>query len=141
MTLTPHPPPEPAVTGSLRVEAWRDPVVEAHGHDPRSRYAERYWLPTVGPGSWCLARLLVDGLEASPDGFDADLAALGRSLGLRGTGRHSPLGRTLARLAAFGLASSHGAHGLYRARLAWPPLTQRRLSRLPDHLVALHPSA
>lgn len=33
----------------ITIEAWRDPVVEALGHDPRSLYVETFWLPVLGP--------------------------------------------------------------------------------------------
>ncbi|MGH9155778.1 MAG: hypothetical protein ACRD1K_08115 [Acidimicrobiales bacterium] len=131
---------EPAL---LRIEAWRDEVVEAHGHHPRSRYATRFWLPIVGPSSLVTAGWLVDGLGAAPDGFDVDLVTLGQALGLPGrAGGHAKIVRTLDRLGQFGLARLHHTpRPLYRVRLAWPPLTQRQLSRLPAFLVRAHSAA
>ena len=128
---------------SLRIEAWRDPVVEAHGHDPRSAYASQYWLPIVGPSSLVAARSLVDGLERSPDGYEVVLVALGQALGLPGkAGAQSKIARTLNRIAQFGFAQFHAtAVPVYRVRLAWPPLTQRQLTRLPGFLAELHPAA
>ena len=57
------PPPEARMTAPTRLDvlSWLaareeimvtpliDPVVEAHGHDPRSPYAEAFWLPILGP--------------------------------------------------------------------------------------------
>jgi hypothetical protein len=40
----------------LTVTAWSDPVLDHLGHDPRSRYAERFWLPIVGPSCLLLGR-------------------------------------------------------------------------------------
>lgn len=127
----------------LRVEAFRDQLVESLGHHPRSPYTSRFWLPIVGPSALVAAGWLVDGLEASPDGFEVDLVALGQALGLPGrSGNHAKIVRTLDRLAQFGLAEFHpGPAALYRVRLAWPPLTQRQLSRLPDSLVETHSAA
>ena len=34
---------------TLTIRPWNDPVIDALGHDPRSRYAETFWLPTLGP--------------------------------------------------------------------------------------------
>ncbi len=34
---------------TLMIVPWRDPVVDTIGHDPRSAYAESFWLPTIGP--------------------------------------------------------------------------------------------
>lgn len=132
-----------AAVSSLRIEAFPDPVVEAHGHDPRSAYASKFWLPIIGPGSLVAARALVEGLEHSRAGYDVDLVMLGHALGLPGkVSNHSKIVHTLDRLATFGLASFHGASTpLYRVRLAWPPLTQRQLARLPAFLVELHRAA
>lgn len=132
-----------ATASTLRIQSLRDQVVEAHGHDPRSRYASQYWLPIVGPSSLVTARSLVEGLEGSPDGFEVDVVTLGQALGLPGKGgAHSKVARTLDRLARFGLAQFHAtAIPLYRVRLAWPPLTQRQLARLPAFLAELHPAA
>lgn len=132
-----------AATPCLRIEAWRDAVVEAHGHDPRSGYVSQYWLAIVGPSALVAARFLVEGLDHSPAGYDVELVALGQALGLPGRcGSQSKINRTLERLVAFGLASFHAtATPLYRVRLAWPPLTQRQLGRLPAFLAELHPVA
>ena len=34
---------------AIRVAPWPDPVLDVIGHDPRSWYAETFWLPTLGP--------------------------------------------------------------------------------------------
>ena len=140
MTEHPH---RVATTTSLRVEAWRDEVVEAHGHDPRSSYVSRFWLPIIGPSSLIAAGFLVESLHHSPDGFDVKVDLLGLALGLPGKGGgHSKIARTLDRLTQFGLARFHPVETpLYRVRLAWPPLTQRQLRRLPDFLAELHAAA
>ncbi|MGH9164562.1 MAG: hypothetical protein ACRDZW_03475 [Acidimicrobiales bacterium] len=133
-----------AAAPRLRIEALRDELVEALGHDPRSAYARRFWLPLVGPSALVAAGTLVGGLERSPDGFEVDVALLGRALGLPGTaGANAKIVRTLARLARFGLADAHanGAVPLLRVRTAWPPLTVRQLGRLPAFLAEVHPAA
>ena len=33
------------------VEPWPDPVIDELGHDPRSAYVERFWLPVLGPST------------------------------------------------------------------------------------------
>ena len=55
--------PDPLAEATVRVVPWPDPVVEEHGHDPRSAYVERYWLGLLGPtATWLVRRLasLVD---------------------------------------------------------------------------------
>jgi len=34
---------------TITIKPWLDPVVDVLGHDPRSRYVETFWLPTLGP--------------------------------------------------------------------------------------------
>jgi hypothetical protein len=127
----------------LWIQPWRDDLVEALGHDPRSRYAHQYWLPIVGPSALVAAHALVAGLEASPDGFEIDVLAFGRSLGLPGrAGPNARITRTLDRLTQFSLAAYHPLRPpLYRVRLKWPPLTRRQVERLPEFLAAVHPAA
>lgn len=121
----------------IRVVPLVDEVIDALGHDPRSAYAETYWLAILGPSSLLAARALVRGLDTSPAGFELPLGPFATQLGLgAGTRRTSPLLRTLDRLAAFGLAAVIGDE--YAIRRAFPPLARRQLVRLPPHLVELH---
>ena len=41
---------------TLTIVPWIDPIIDTIGHDPRSRYAETFWLPTLGPTSLLLLR-------------------------------------------------------------------------------------
>ncbi len=106
MTLTSDP-TQPAPT--IAVEAWSDPVIDQLGHDPRSAYVEKFWLPILGPSSVWLLRRLADGLDRHPEGFDLDLIDTAQSLGvgMRG-GRNAPLLRTFERCCRFGAARMHG---------------------------------
>lgn len=119
------------------VVAFDDPVVEAFGHDPRSGYAEAYWLAILGPSAlWALRRLNAR-LDDQPDGFPLPLAPFSREIGLGdGTGRHAPVVRTLARLALFEMV--HQLGGQLAVRRSVPPLARRHLSRLPGHLLVAH---
>ena len=123
---------------TLSVEAWADPVVDELGHDPRSTYVERFWLPVLGPSTVWLLRRLADGLDEHPEGFELDLAETARALGvgMRG-GRNSPMVKTIERTCRFGAARMYGAGGLaVRRRLA--PLTRAQVERLPDPLREEH---
>jgi len=114
-----------------------DPLVESLGHSPRSAYAETYWLPLLGPSAlWALRRLAALA-AAEPAGVTLRLAELGPELGLgAGTGRSSPVVRTLARLVIFGMAEIDRHSPALRVRIAMPPLAARHLRRLPEHLAA-----
>jgi len=121
----------------LWVEGWVDPVVDRLGYDPRSGYAELFWLPILGPSATLAARRIADGLDASPAGFELALGPFARLLGLgAGTGRHAPINRTMARLVDYGMARVGG--GTFAVRRTFPPLAARQLDRLPAQLVEQH---
>ena len=124
----------------LAITALVDPLVERYGFDARSPYAETYWLGVVGPSAMWALRRLTAWLAAEPAGFELPLGPLGRELGLGvGVGRHAPLVRSLARLVVFDLARITDV--ALAVRCTVPPLAQRHLTRLPAHLVDLHPAA
>jgi hypothetical protein len=35
----------------ITIVPWTDPVIDTIGYDPRTRYAETFWLPVLGPTS------------------------------------------------------------------------------------------
>lgn len=121
-------------TDQLHVTAWLDPVVDLLGHDPRSAYVERFWLPVLGPTTTLLLRRLAAGLETAPDGFDLPILDTSRALGL-GTkgGRNAPFLRAVARSTKFRLTQPAGPGGL-AVRRRVPPLTRSQLERLPAPL-------
>src|SRR3954465_14208007 len=76
---------------SLHVVPWPDDVIDALGHDPRSNYAEMFWLGTLGPSTTWLLRRMVAGLDSQPDGYELSLSETATCLGLGNKGgRHSP---------------------------------------------------
>jgi hypothetical protein len=122
----------------LYIVPWTDPVIDTHGHDPRSWYVEQFWLPIVGPTSTWLLRRIVAGFDVEPAGFDLNLDDTARGLGLGGrAGRHSPFQRALSRCVVFKLARPHGPAAL-AVRRRIPPLPRRQLDRLPPVLQNLH---
>lgn len=135
-TLEGHTPefPEPRIS----IEVWADPVVDRLGHDPRSAYVERFWLPVMGPSTIWFLRRVADALDRAPDGFTLDLVDTARSLGvgMRG-GRNSPMVRTIDRSCRFGAARVQGPATIaVRRRLA--PLTRGQAERLPTTLRTEH---
>ena len=129
-----------ARTDPIPVVALDDPVVEALGFDPDSVYAETYWLPVIGPTALWALRRLTRWLEDSPDGYPLALAPFARELGLGdGSGRSSPVVRSLARLVGFGLVEIRCDLLMVRRRV--PPLARRHVQRLPGHLAAQHQEA
>lgn len=131
----PSPVPDPV---TLAIVPWDDPVLEARGHDPRSEYVERFWLPILGPSTTWLLRRFARGFEEVPGGFRIDLADTSRALGLgEGTGRNSMITRSVERACQFGMAQRHGIDRL-SVRTHLPPLTQRQVGRLPLALQMAH---
>jgi hypothetical protein len=114
---------------SVTVRAWIDPVVEALGFEPESRYVECCWLGVLGPTATWLYRRLGVRVTAEPAGSPVDLVDLSVSLGLgEGLGRNSHLAKALARLVRFGIIRWEGDAVAVRRRLA--PLSQRLATHL-----------
>ena len=123
---------------SLIIQPWPDPILDTVGHDPRSLYAERFWLPTLGPTTLLLLRHLATKFDASPRGIELPLADTSRALGLGDReGSSSPIVRSLARLEAFDLACSDGVSTV-AVRRNLPPANRRHLRRLPASVQADH---
>jgi hypothetical protein len=134
---------EPGVGAVIAIRPWIDPVVDDHGHDPRSRYVETFWLGVLGPTATWLLRRLASRLEESPDGYELDLDATARAMGLSFTaGRSSPFNKALQRCVMFGLAHPIAIGGRDDAGLAIrrriPPIAQRHLRRMPDDVQRQH---
>ncbi len=125
--------PPPLVT----VRPWIDPLVDDDGHDPRSRYVETFWLGVLGPTATWLIRRLAAGLDQEPDGYDLDLAATARAMGLSfQVGRSSPFSKALQRCVMFGLA--HPIPDGFAVRRRVPPIAYRHLRRMPAELQSAH---
>ena len=132
-----HPGTAPVAGSSIHVVPWDDPV-DVSGFDPRSRYAELFWLPVIGPsGAWLLRRL-ADELELSPEGVWLDAGEVARAIGIGGReGRRSTLDHALERCGRFGCVRRAGAGTVaVRRRLAMVP--DHQLRRLPGSLQLLH---
>jgi hypothetical protein len=130
--------PEPErLPTSVHIAPWRDPVVDRRGHDPRSAYVEQFWLGVLGPTATWLLRRLVAGFDHDPDGYELDVAATARSLGLSVTkGTASPFNKAVQRCAMFGLVQRLSESWLVRRRV--PLVSQRHLGRLPHGLQSAH---
>jgi len=121
----------------LTIKPWPDPIIDVIGHDPRSLYVERFWLPTLGPTSLLLLRHLATQFDRHPEGVHVRVGSTSRALGVgRGEGT-SPIIRSLTRLANFDLACDDG-RGTVAVRRHVPPAQPRHLQRLPAELRAEH---
>lgn len=123
----------------VTVRPWVDPVIDTLGYDVRSVYAERFWLPTLGPTALWLLRHLADRFEES-DGapVQVPLADTSRALGLGPKqGNDSPLARAFERLSQFDLAFAH-PDGMVAVRRNIAPVNRRHIRRLPSALQSAH---
>ena len=119
---------------TIAIRPWPDPVIDTLGHDPRSLYVERFWLPTLGPTSLLLLRRIAAGLDEHPEGIALDLGELSQALGLgHREGNSSPVVRSLDRLMQFDLACGEREAG-YAVRRSVPPVNRRHVGRLPAPL-------
>jgi hypothetical protein len=129
----------PVPLTSVDVAPWPDQVIDSLGHDPRSAYAETFWLPVLGPSACWLLRRLVAGLETAPGGFTLEVAHVARALGLGNKGgRNAPLLRTIARTDQFHVTHFNEHDGTLLVRRRLPPLNRNQISRLPSALQAEH---
>jgi hypothetical protein len=96
-----------------------------------------FWLGVLGPTATWLLRRLVAGLDQAPDGYDLDLHATARAMGLSyNAARSSPFSKALQRCVMFGLAHPVD-HGL-AVRRRIPQVTLRHLQRMPEPLQIAH---
>lgn len=119
----------------LHVLRWHDPLIDRLGHDPRSRYVERFWLGILGPSTTLVLRVFADALDENGGVAHLDLADVAAQIGVghRG-GRNSPLSRSIQRAIRFGAARSAGADSIeVRHRLA--PLNRSQIERLALSLI------
>lgn len=119
-----------STTSKLNITAWNDPVVDQLGHDPRSLYAEKFWLGILGPTTMLLLRHCAQSLEDSPQGFDLHFKAAASDLGLgRKTGRASPLARSFERACRFNVVRSLSPNAV-QVRRRMQPLNRHQVTRL-----------
>ncbi len=124
---------------TLTIVPWHDPVLDTIGHDPRSAYAESFWLPTIGPTALLLLRHLASRFDRAPDGIELRVVDASQALGLgERDGNSSPIVRTLARLEQFDLACHDPQSPTVAVRRYLPPVHRRHLRRLPLQLQAAH---
>ncbi len=127
------------MTDALLVRPWHDPFLTTLGHDPRSWYAETFWLPTLGPTCLLLLRRVADGFDRSPDGFSVPAPALSAALGVgERDAKGAPLRKALRRLEQFRLATDDTESTAVLIRPRLPSVRSKHLHRLPEVLRALH---
>ncbi|MEZ5218598.1 MAG: hypothetical protein R2705_05935 [Ilumatobacteraceae bacterium] len=101
-------------------------------------YVEAFWLPLLGPSATWLIRRLIHELRDRPAGFELDLDATAKALGLRYSRHEStPFVRSIERCVRFGLAREVHADVL-EVVTRMPVLVPGRIQRLPAAARAAH---
>jgi hypothetical protein len=114
-----------------------DPRVHRAGFGLEDPYLERCWLPVIGPTSVLLLRRLPQLWQNDPlIGVPVEDLAVVLGLG-RGTGRNSPVWRTIDRLCRFNFAA-RVADNEVEVYTEVPPLSRRMLDALPPSIGAAH---
>ncbi len=123
---------------TITIQPWPDPVIDTVGHDPRSLYAETFWLPTIGPTALLLLRHLASRFDQRAGAIDLPVADTSQALGVgERAGNSSPIVRSLVRLETFDLACSDG-RGTVAVRRNLPPLQRRHVRKLSTPLQTAH---
>jgi hypothetical protein len=139
--IPPPPPAQPALPEErgqvITIRPWIDPLVDEIGHAPFGRYFETFWLGVLGPTATWLVRRLVAGLERDPDGYEIDLVATARTMGMSYSAhRSSPFAKALQRCTMFGLTHQTSDGLAVRRRI--PSVAERHLRRMPESLRLQH---
>lgn len=122
---------------SISVVPWLDATVEAVGFAARSDYVEWFWLPVLGPSATWLLRRIDAGFDEYPDGYLLDTRETARALGIAARDDAGTIfNRAVERLHSFGIA--HGLGDACAVRRVLPPVSQRHLQRMPQHLRNVH---
>lgn len=120
-----------------------DPTLDRVGFPLDHPYIERVYCSVLGPTSVLLLRRAGELFAEHPKGVAVDIVELSRSLGIGvradadDVGRHSPLRRTMDRLARFGMArwTSENRLGIHPKV---PAVPKHQIARLAEPVQAEH---
>jgi len=114
------------------------PDVDETGFDPRSHYAETFWLPILGPSTLWLLRNVAQRFDVEPDGFALDLADASSALGIRSQGgRNNAFHRSLNRVVSFNMGKTIDDSTI-AVRRVMPALHSGQIRRLTPRLQGVH---
>lgn len=133
-------PVAPDLTGrtSALIIPMAEPEFDNVGFDPRSHYAETFWLPVLGPSTLWLMRNLAQRFDTEPDGFTLDLHEVSTSLGIRSKGgRNNSFHRAFGRIVSFNMGRTIDDDTI-AVRRVMPALHSGQVRRLTTRLQRLH---
>lgn len=126
-------------TGVISLRRWIDDGPTA-GVDPRSRYVDHFWIPTLGPTAVCLARTLMRMIAREGRAVVVRTEDLASILGLHDADATADLERAIGLLAEHGIvAREHGEPEVHLVvRSQFPYLDEALVAALPGELGAAH---
>ncbi len=108
------------------------------GFDPRSHYAETFWLPILGPSTLWLMRNIAQRFDSEPDGFTLDLVETSTALGIRSKGgKNNSFHRAIGRVVSFNMGRTIDDATL-AVRRVMPALHSGQIRRLSPRLQQQH---
>lgn len=136
--MTMSAPLEISSNDAINICQWEDATTEQFGFDPRSHYAELFWLPILGPSTMWLLRNLAQRFDTEPDGFQLDINEASRAIGIGSKGgRSSSFNRTITRIVNFGMGRQVDSATIAVRRIL-PSLHAGQLRRLSPTARRLH---
>lgn len=115
-----------------------DAEFDAAGFDPRSHYAETFWLPILGPSTLWLMRNIAQRFDTEPDGFTLDLVDTSTALGIRSKGgKNNSFHRAIGRVVSFNMGRTIDDATL-AVRRVMPALHSGQIRRLSPRLQQQH---
>ena len=125
---------------TLRIQTWPDPPHAGPNVDVRSRYADHFWIPGLGPTAMCLLRVLVRQIGHRDHPVTIEVRHLLSELGLDASTGLFEIERALARLLDEGIASVRSDRAV-RVRVDLPYLSQIQVERLAPEIAVAHRAA
>ncbi|MDW3178185.1 MAG: hypothetical protein R8J94_12410 [Acidimicrobiia bacterium] len=115
-----------------------DAELDDAGFDPRSHYAETFWLPILGPSTLWLMRNIAQRFDSEPDGFTLDLVETSTALGIRSKGgKNNSFHRAIGRVVSFNMGRTIDDATL-AVRRVMPALHSGQIRRLSPRLQQQH---
>lgn len=115
-----------------------DTEFDVGAFDPRSHYAETFWLPILGPSTLWLMRNIAQRFDTEADGFTLDLVETSTALGIRSKGgKNNSFHRAIGRVVSFNMGRTIDDATL-AVRRVMPALHSGQIRRLSPRLQQQH---
>lgn len=125
---------------TLRIQAWPDPPHVGPAIEVRSRYADHFWVPVIGPTAMGLLRVLARQVGHRDGPISVQVGHLVSELGVDPTTGRFEIERALVRLLDHGLMTMDGDRPL-QVRVDLPYLSQIQVEQLAPHIAVAHRAA